>query len=170
MEPKFHTTGEAPAVLVRAGDLSRVLERLDRIAQELTEIKESLPLNRRKLARATRRAHVSCILSWYEGKCPCCRQTRIIGENGSPMPGCQEEHFINRHENAIDKTWLVCQDCNQGKSAGKVAHADVEALFRAYQVTLRKHLAENAEGPYQMKLADSDKVHTLKRRRSALTP
>jgi hypothetical protein len=162
MEPKGNqTTGETSAVLVRATDFSRMLERLDRMAQDLTQIKDSLPLRRRKLSRASKRAHASCILSWYEGKCPCCREIRIIDENGSSLPACNEEHFVNRHENALDKTWLVCQDCNQGKTNGKVAHTDVEALFRAYQVTLRKHLEDKAGGPYQMKLADSNRVLSL---------
>lgn len=165
MEAKpIHTTqAEHAAVLVRATDFSRVLERLDRMAQDLTEIKDSLPLRRRKLSRATKRAHIGCILAWYEGRCPCCRETPIVSPNGSTLPACQEEHFVNRHENALDKTWLVCQDCNQGKSAGTVAHADVETLFRAYQVTLRKHLTERDNGPVQMKMADSGRVCPLGR-------
>jgi hypothetical protein len=171
MEPEgSQTTGETSAVLVRATDFSRMLERLDRMAQDLTQIKDSLPLRRRKLSKDTRRAHISCILSWYEGKCPCCREVRIIDENGSPLRGCNEEHFVNRHENALDKTWLVCWDCNQGKTNGKVAHTDVEALFRAYQVTLRKHLVEKTEGPYQMKMKDSDRVCSLRKRSARRGP
>ncbi len=163
-EPKaVHTTGDPAAVLVRATDFSRVLERLDRMSQDLTEIKDSLPLKRRKLSRATRRAHISCILTWYEGKCPCCRETRIIDENGKPFPVCNDEHFVNRHENALDKTWLVCQDCNQRKSTGKLVHTDVEALFKAYQVTLKKHLTDE-KGHYQMKIGDSGRVSPLGRR------
>jgi len=158
------TTGGDPAALqIRAADFSRMLERLERMAQDLTEIKDALPLKRRKLSKATRRAHISCILSRFEGKCPCCREVRIMDENGRPVSACNEEHFVNRHENAIDKTWLVCQDCNQRKTNGKILHADVEALFRAYQVTLRKHLSE--AGPYQMKILDSARYGTGRKAR-----
>lgn len=159
MEPKLKGASEEPAaVLVRATDFSRVLERLDRMAQDLTEIKNALPLKRRKMSRATRRAHASCILSTYEGRCPCCRETRILDDNGRPLPACNDEHFINRHENALDKTWLVCQECNQRKSTGKLPHTDVTALFAAYQVTLRKHLEDKTAGPYQMKMADASRL------------
>lgn len=162
MEPKRNQTtgGEQAALIIRHADFSGILERLDRMDQSLAEIRDFLPLKRRKLSRATKRAHIGCILSWYEGKCPCCRETRIIGENGSILPSCNEEHYVNRHENALDKTWLVCQDCNQRKTTGKVAHTDVEALFRAYQVTLKKHLAEE-RGPVQMKVKDSGRLCAL---------
>lgn len=159
MQPKsVQTTGDTAALIVRAADFSMMIEKLDRITDALAEMQNALPLKRRKLSRKTRRAHIGCIREWYEGRCPCCREVRIIDENGNPLPVCNEEHAVNRHENALDKTWLVCQDCNSRKSTGRVAHADVEALFRAYQVTLRKHLAGEREGPYQMKLRDSDRV------------
>ncbi len=167
MEPKIKQTtgGEQAALLIRATDFSGMLERLDRMAESLSEIRESLPLKRRKLSRATKRAHIGCILSWYEGKCPCCREARIISDNGSILPSCNEEHYVNRHENALDKTWLVCQECNSRKTTGKVAHTDVEALFRAYQVTLRKHLADG-KGPVQMRLKDSDRLCALSKRQA----
>lgn len=154
MQPKsVHTTGDFAALSITPADFLMMIEKLDRITETLTEMQSALPLRRRKMSRKTRRAHISCIQGWYEGKCPCCRATRIIDENGRPLPSCNEEHFVNRHENSLDKTWLVCQGCNQRKTNGKILHADVEALFRAYQVTLRKHLSE--AGPYQMKMLDS---------------
>ena len=165
MQPKAsHTTGGDPtALIVRAADFSMMIEKLDRISETLSEMQNALPLKRRKLSRKTRRAHIGCILEWYEGKCPCCREVRIIDENGLPLPICNEEHFIGRHEIALDKTWLLCQECNLRKSTGKFAHTDVEALFRAYQVTLRKHLAGKPGGPYQMKMAGSDRIRPLAR-------
>lgn len=154
MQPKsIQTTGDSPAVLVRAADLSLVFQRLDGISEVLKSMQETLPLRRRKVSAATRRAHIGCVFQRFGGRCPCCREVRIVDEDCRPLPSCNEEHFVNRHENAIDKTWLVCQDCNQRKTNGKILHADVEALFRAYQVTLRKHLSE--AGPYQMKMLDS---------------
>lgn len=165
MEPKSSKSigGDPTAFLIQAADFSRILERIERMAVDLTEIKDALPLKRRKLSKSTRHAHISCILSRFEGKCPCCREVRIIDENGRPLPACNEEHYINRHENALDKTWLLCQECNQRKTSGKVAHADVEALFKAYQVTLRKHISE-AAGPYQMRLADSERLCSFRSR------
>lgn len=163
MEPKLiQTTADTPALLIRTADLAEMMKKLDRLGATLEEIKNALPLKRRKLSMSTRRAHISCILERFEGKCPCCREVRIIDENGSPLPGCNEEHFVNRHENSVDKTWMVCQACNIRKATGAVSHSDVEALFKAYQVTLRKHLSEShGNGPYQVKLADSGRISGL---------
>lgn len=163
MQPKsVHTTGDSAALLVKAADFGMMIEKLDRITETLTEMRDALPLKRRKFSRKTRRAHIGCIREWYEGKCPCCREIRIIDDDGQPLPVCNEEHAVNRHEISLDKTWLVCQDCNSRKTTGKLTHSDVEALFRAYQVTLRKHLSgKEHKGPVQMRMAHSERIRSF---------
>jgi hypothetical protein len=42
----------------------------------------------------------------------------------------------------------------------------VEALFRAYQVTLRKHLVDKTEGVYQMEMVDSDRLCSFPKSRN----
>lgn len=169
MDPKVNPTqgAESAAFWIRAADFSAVMEKLDRIMSFLTEMHNSLPLRRRKLSQATRRAHARCILQRYDGKCPLCRESRIIAENGSLLACCHQEHFVNRHENGIDKTWLVCKDCNSRKATGKVVHSDVEALFRAYQVILRTHLSERSRGaPHQMNMTSSGRICSFEKKRS----
>ncbi|MCE5333197.1 MAG: hypothetical protein LLG06_01270 [Desulfobacteraceae bacterium] len=153
--------------LVRGADISVVMDRLDLIQTTLEEMRSALPLKRRRLSRATRRAHADCILHRYEGKCPLCRATRIISESGLPLPVCHQEHFVNRHENALDKTWLVCAACNSKKATGEVAHTDVDALFRAYQVTLRAHLAGlDRRLPRQIRMENSGKLCTFGKKKA----
>jgi hypothetical protein len=132
---------------------------VEELGEEIREIKNVLPLRRRKMAAATKKAHIECIQGKYEGKCPCCRETQIVSPKGETLPACQEEHFVNRHENAMDKTWLVCAECNLKKTSGRLDHIDVEAFFRAYQAVLRKHLAEKTGArPQQVRMVDVVKL------------
>ncbi len=130
--------------------VEKVETEVDEVAKELNGLKNTLPIKRRGLSRDTVRKHIECVYHAFKGVCPCCGETQIIDHHKQKLPDCHEDHFINRHENSMSKTWLVCRECNLGRSSGRIDHQECTTLFNAYQVRLKKHLSKH---PVQLTMA-----------------
>lgn len=123
--------------------VERVETKVDNLSHELTDIKSCLPLQRRGLSKKTVAEHIKCIFDDYNGKCPCCMEAQVIDHNRRRLPECTEDHFHNRHENARDRTWLICRRCNSDRSSGRSDHMQVQAYFHAYQERLKTNLSKS---------------------------
>lgn len=77
------------------GMLSEKLERLHSgqvmLCAQVKDLSASLPVQRRPLSRWAQQIHVDVVRGKRNGLCPCCQETRIVGETGR-LPGSEFDH------------------------------------------------------------------------------
>jgi hypothetical protein len=85
-----------------------------RIAEAEKRIRDELSAfcKRRSPSSETKRQLVDTVALHFDGKCPCCRETRIL-QQGQKLPAGVFDHWTdNANKNDPDKMWLICADCN----------------------------------------------------------
>lgn len=105
------------------------------IVDELREIRQNLPQQRRPLSPKTQALHIAVTLARRNGVCPCCQETPVCAASGR-LPGAEYDHFFGRNQNRTTQTWLVCADCNQ-RLVDSEFKAAARSAFEAYQQAVR---------------------------------
>jgi hypothetical protein len=108
------------------------------IGDELREIRQSLPQQRRPFSARTQALHVNVTLKRRNGLCPCCQVTRVCDESGR-LPGAEFDHFFNRAQNRATQGWLVCAKCN-AQLIDSEFKAAARSAFESYQQALKPFL------------------------------
>ena len=109
------------------------------LADEMREIRRSLPQQRRPVSAKTEAVHIRVTSSRRNGLCPCCQQNAVCTETNR-LPGSEVDHWYSRYQNRITQTWLVCGECNQ-KLNDSEFKGSARSAFEAYQQALRPFLA-----------------------------
>jgi Rha family phage regulatory protein len=125
-------------------ELTVVKEDLTNVKNDVSYIKKHISTKRRKVSKQNRELHVACIFHQYDGLCPQCEQNMIVGPGMSQLKELQFDHHRGRHENALDKTWPLCAECNNKKSNGGISDVEVEVFFNAYQMRLARWRSSNS--------------------------
>lgn len=108
------------------------------IAEELRDIRASLPMQRKPLSPRTEALHVRVTLTRRNGLCPCCQEAPVCTDAGR-LPGAEFDHWYSRGQNRPKQTWLVCRECNQ-QLRDTDFKAAARAAFESYQQALRPFL------------------------------
>ena len=108
------------------------------MTEELREIRQNLPQQRRPLSPRTQALHVSVTLGRRNGLCPCCQSVPVCNEHGR-LAGAEFDHFFSRSQNRATQTWLVCGECNQQFNNTEFKAA-ARSAFEAYQQALKPFL------------------------------
>lgn len=83
-------------------------------------------------------AHIHCQvlrMEPFNGRCPCCLETKVVSEKGERTPPAQFDHFFGRAYSAPIHTWLICIDCHTALSndTHMTWYHRLTTRFRAYQ-------------------------------------
>ena len=127
------------------GVITMTSEKLDQfqsnqltLCAQVKVLRASLPLQRRQLSRWVQQVHVDVVRAKRNGLCPCCQETKIIGENGR-LPGAEYDHWYSRNRARAEETWLVCEPCNSNLKRPEFK-AGSRSAFESYQLALRRFL------------------------------
>src|SRR5687768_2430996 len=78
------------------------------VANTVTAILDSLPIQRRPLSEAAKAMHVEVTWVRRNGLCPCCQREPVCGPEGR-LPGSEFDHWYGRSRNRPEESWLVCR-------------------------------------------------------------
>lgn len=80
----------------------------------LRSLRQALHNARVEVSPETRRIHRAVVrLSPFDGRCPCCLETKVVDDNGALMPRVEFDHFWGPVYNAPVHSWLICRPCHQ---------------------------------------------------------
>jgi len=89
-----------------------------------------------ELSLETRRIHREVIrMEPFNGRCPCCLQTKIVSDDGTLIPPVEFDHFWGPVYSAPVHSWLICQRCHQDLTNDRhfTWYNRLTARFRRYQ-------------------------------------
>jgi hypothetical protein len=98
-------------------DLLRRLTILEHNQRDILFLLRSLRLAlhnvRVELSPETRRIHREIIrLEPFNGRCPCCLQTRVVSADGALIPPVEFDHFLGSVYSAPVHSWPICRPCH----------------------------------------------------------
>jgi len=67
---------------------------------------------RREFATWIKRQWNAVTVRRYACDCPCCRKTRIMGDDDNSLAELNYDHFSGRELNGVSDGWPVCRSCN----------------------------------------------------------
>lgn len=108
------------------------------ICEQVKDLRDALPMQRRPLSRWVQQIHVEVLNAKRGGLCPCCESVRVCDETGR-LPGAEYDHWYSRNRNRAEETWCVCAICNQ-RLNDTGFKASVRSAFESYQLALRRVL------------------------------
>jgi hypothetical protein len=88
--------------------------------------------SRRNLTKKTKADHHKIIARSYGGLCPCCANTKIVGDDGLKTTDLEWEHWISKSQSELSQTWSVCKACNNDLKRHDFK-AEAETCFKTYQ-------------------------------------
>ena len=140
------TPGREPEQIPLLRMLEVVRDRVEQVhagqralAEEVREMRRSLPQQRRPVSSKTEALHIRVTFSRRNGLCPCCQQNAVCTETNR-LQGSEVDHWYTRYQNRVTQTWLVCGECNQNLNDSEFKAA-ARSAFEAYQQALRPFLA-----------------------------
>lgn len=92
---------------------------------------------RKDLTAETKARHTAFVHARFKGCCPKCGD-RVLNDKGERLPHARFDHAVYKHLASIDKTWLVCNDCNQSFN-DQNRRAASKPCFEMYQGDLRDY-------------------------------
>lgn len=116
------------------GAVSPINEKIERIDQRVVGLEQAVNdlAPRKPLTAETRKLHIAIVYRYYNGKCPCCAKTIIVGEDKRALPRLQFDHWVRRTQNGPQETWAVCDSCNSRFNDHDFKSSN-QVLFAAYQ-------------------------------------
>lgn len=118
--------------------IDRLQRELRFVAETVTAIMDSLPIQRRPLNDSTKAVHVKATWLRRNGFCPACQQTPVCVAT-EKVDGAEFDHWYARHRNRAEETWLVCAPCNS-RLESTAFKASIRSAFESYQAALRPFL------------------------------
>lgn len=88
-------------------DVRRVEGKVDELGIRVASIEK-----RRDLSSLTKREHLLTVAHYYQGRCPCCSEQRVLDSDGDKLPTANWEHWHAPSKNRPHETWLTCRGCN----------------------------------------------------------
>ena len=121
MNELFPPDGDNPWDLKNPGMRDELLRRLTQLERNqcdmlflLRSLRVALHKARTEISAETRRIHREVIrLEPFNGRCPCCLETKIVSEDGTLIPPAEFDHFWGPVYNAPVHSWLICRPCHQ---------------------------------------------------------
>ena len=101
-----------------------------RVADDTTEIKQTVRNRRREITTTTKAEHVYAV-GKLGGRCPCCGLVEIV-KAGERTQG-EFDHFFQNSAPGISTTWLICLDCHSKLTTGKMPRDHATSSFHVYQ-------------------------------------
>jgi hypothetical protein len=130
-------------------DLHRLLERLSVLEQNqrdilflLRSLRHALHNTRVELSPETRRIHREVVrMEPFNGRCPCCLDTRVVSEDGALIPPVEFDHFWGPVYSAPVHSWLICRPCHQDlTNDGHLTwYRLLTSRFRQYQAAVEAY-------------------------------
>jgi hypothetical protein len=105
------------------------------IAEQLKDLRESLPRQRRPLSARTQALHIQVTAARRNGLCPCCQQVQVCTAT-ERLAGAEFDHWYGRNQARPTQTWLICATCNAALNDTEFKAA-ARSAFEAYQQALQ---------------------------------
>jgi hypothetical protein len=137
--PAQRSLGFADVINILSAKLDRIQSGQLHLCEQVKDLRDSLPVQRRPLGRWAQQIHVEVLNAKRGGLCPACESVRVCDETGR-LPGAEFDHWYSRNRNRAEETWLVCQGCNARLSNNTEFKASARSAFESYQLALRRLL------------------------------
>lgn len=89
-------------------------------------------VRRKDLKPETQIQHIDTVLTYFDGKCPCCGDRKIVSRDGV-VTGNYDHATDCPGKNGAHETWLICAECNEGFRTRRLNRADYRSEFDVFQ-------------------------------------
>ena len=101
-------------------------------AEILKMLKWEAGRKRKPLTELTKRHHLSACRQ-LGGMCPCCGTNPVVNQDGTKVDLAEYDHAYGPNVNDVHHTWLICGDCHDGFTYGRIGRMERRDEFAAYQ-------------------------------------
>jgi len=111
-------------------DISTIKVSVLHVADDTTEIKQTVRNRRREISPTTKTEHIFA-LGKLGGRCPCCGLVEIV-KDGERIQG-EFDHFFQNSVPGVSATWLICLLCHGKLTSGRMMRDHATTAFHVYQ-------------------------------------
>jgi hypothetical protein len=82
----------------------------------------------------TKRLLVDVVARFFDGRCPCCSEAKILDSQGRKLSNAAFDHATDcPSKNAPDQMWLICAPCNAALQLRRLRRRDVREEWEYFQ-------------------------------------
>ncbi len=97
--------------------------------------------SRKPFTAATIKTYIGVIDRYFNGRCACCSEKRILNKSGVKNQAFEVDHFKGPKWNNATEGWAICRRCHSQLTHGYLNREGwVLRAFQAFQVRVRQWL------------------------------
>ncbi len=100
-------------ITTEVGRLGNSIDELKANHQRLTDrVYQIEDWSRKAFSKATVKIYVGVIDRYFNGRCPCCSERRILNKAGVKLNSFEVDHFKGPKWNKVTEGWAICRKCH----------------------------------------------------------